>query len=70
MNETAAMEQFPLEDKLIQIEVKAGSEGSLRSLHLFMDEASHDIAVRFYMGRHSVSISTTPRGKKFADFDR
>lgn len=56
---------FPVEDKLIPIEVKAGSEGSLRSLHLFMDEVSHDIAVRFYMGRHSISVSTTPQGKKF-----
>ncbi len=57
---------FPFEDKLIPIEVKSGKEGSLRSLHLFMDEAPHDIAVRFYSGDFSIQKTTTPAGKKFA----
>ena len=56
---------FPFEDKLIPIEVKSGSEGSLRSLHLFMDEAPHDIAVRFYAGKYSVTKITTAENKGF-----
>lgn len=54
---------FPFEDKLIPIEVKSGSEGSLRSLHLFMDDAPHHLAVRFYAGGYSVTKATTPAGK-------
>ena len=54
---------FPFEDKLIPIEVKSGKEGSLKSLHLFMDEAPHDIAVRFYAGGYSIAKATTPGGR-------
>ncbi|MEI9919917.1 MAG: AAA family ATPase [Bacteroidota bacterium] len=56
---------FPFGDKLIPIEVKSGKEGSLRSLHLFMEEAPHDIAVRFYAGEYSITKATTPGGKDF-----
>jgi predicted AAA+ superfamily ATPase len=56
---------FPFEDKLIPIEVKSGSGGSLRSLHLFMDEAPHDMAVRFYSGDFSIIKARTPGGKEF-----
>jgi uncharacterized protein len=56
---------FPFEGKLIPIEVKSGSEGALRSLHLFMDEAPHDVAIRFYAGEFSISKITTPQGKDF-----
>jgi predicted AAA+ superfamily ATPase len=56
---------FPYEDKLIPLEVKSGKEGSLRSLHLFMDEVPHDLAVRFYNGVYSITSTTTPDGKNF-----
>jgi hypothetical protein len=56
---------FPFEGKLIPIEVKSGSEGKLRSLHLFMDAAPHDIAVRFYAGEISITNGTTPAGKPY-----
>jgi predicted AAA+ superfamily ATPase len=56
---------FPFEDKLIPIEVKSGREGSLRSLLLFMDQAPHDIAVRFYAGEYSILTTQTPLGKTF-----
>lgn len=56
---------FPFEGKLIPVEVKSGSEGRLRSLHLFMDAAPHNIAVRFYAGEVSVAKVTTPGGKQF-----
>ncbi|HZY82727.1 MAG TPA: AAA family ATPase [Cyclobacteriaceae bacterium] len=54
---------FPFKEKLVPIEVKSGKEGSLRSLHLFMDDAPHNLAVRFYAGSHSVSKAATPAGK-------
>ncbi len=56
---------FPFEGKLIPIEVKSGSEGTLRSLHLFMDAAPHNIAVRFYAGELSLTKATTQGGKQF-----
>ncbi|RYY09875.1 MAG: DUF4143 domain-containing protein, partial [Chitinophagaceae bacterium] len=51
--------------KLIPVEVKAGSEGTLRSLHQFMEIAPHQLAVRFYAGQVSVSKLSTPSGKDF-----
>jgi predicted AAA+ superfamily ATPase len=56
---------FPFEGKLIPMEVKSGSEGKLRSLHLFMDAAPHNIAVRFYAGEVSITKAKTPEGKQF-----
>jgi predicted AAA+ superfamily ATPase len=52
-------------EKLIPVEVKAGAEGTLRSLHLFMDMAPHDMAVRLYAGEISISNLQTASGKKF-----
>jgi predicted AAA+ superfamily ATPase len=43
---------LPWKDMLIPIEVKSGASGTLRSLHRFVDEAHHDIAVRIYAGRY------------------
>jgi predicted AAA+ superfamily ATPase len=56
---------FPFEGLLIPIEVKSGSEGSLRSLHQFMDQAPHTKAIRFYSGDLKISETITPNGKKF-----
>ncbi|MHB1178654.1 MAG: hypothetical protein ACYCZO_10020 [Daejeonella sp.] len=39
---------WPFDGKLIPIEVKSGTEGKLKSLHLFMDMAPHPMAIRFY----------------------
>ena len=51
--------------KLIPIEVKAGAAGKLRSLHLFMESAPHNMAVRFYAGPLHITEATTHSGKKF-----
>lgn len=51
--------------KLIPIEVKSGKEGKLKSLHLFMDEAKHPFAVRFYAGEFSLIEATSSKGKKY-----
>lgn len=56
---------YPFESQLIPIEVKSGKEGTLRSLHLFMDQTSHDIAIRFYAGRLSLTQAVTPSGKPY-----
>lgn len=56
---------YAWEGKLIPIEVKSGSEGSLRSLHLFMDGASHNLAVRMYAGTLHITPIQTPEGKDF-----
>jgi predicted AAA+ superfamily ATPase len=56
---------YPFEGQVFPIEVKAGKEGTLRSLHLFMDEAPHDLAIRFYAGELKLTESTTLMGKKY-----
>jgi predicted AAA+ superfamily ATPase len=56
---------WPFEGKLIPIEVKSGAEGKLKSLHLFMDAAPHNIAIRFYAGPISATTALTPGGKTY-----
>jgi len=53
------------DSQLIPVEVKSGHNAKLKSLHLFMDEASHDIAVRVWSQPYSVDVVTSPTGKKF-----
>jgi predicted AAA+ superfamily ATPase len=50
---------------VIPIEVKSGHNSKLKSLHLFMDEAPHDIAVRVWSQPFSVDEIATKNGKKF-----
>lgn len=50
---------------LVPIEVKSGATGKLRSLHLFMDLAPHQLAVRFYSGPVNISTITTLNKKPF-----
>ncbi|MHB1947995.1 MAG: DUF4143 domain-containing protein [Gammaproteobacteria bacterium] len=48
--------------RLIPIEVKAGAEGKLRSLHQFMSEKPWKVAIRFYGGpiqRDHIKSKTT-----------
>lgn len=56
---------YMYDGKLVPIEVKAGADGKLRSLHLFMDLAPHNMAVRFYAGELHISEVVTAEGKKF-----
>jgi predicted AAA+ superfamily ATPase len=56
---------FPFEGKLIPIEVKSGKEGTLRSLHQYMDEAPHAFAIRFYSGELSIKEAKTSSGKVY-----
>jgi predicted AAA+ superfamily ATPase len=56
---------FPYEGKLIPVEVKSGSEGKLKSLHIFMNNVSHEMAIRFYAGELHISIVNTPEKKTY-----
>jgi len=50
---------------LVPVEVKAGKEGKLRSLHQFMDKAQHTMAVRVHGGKFSIEKVSTIAGKEF-----
>jgi len=53
------------DSKIIPIEVKSGHNAKLRSLHLFMNDAPHNVAVRVWSQPFSIDEITTPSGKKF-----
>lgn len=56
---------LPVEGRLIPMEVKAGATGRLRSLHAFLDAATHSIGVRLYGGPYRVEKGATLAGKAF-----
>ncbi|MDR0757539.1 MAG: AAA family ATPase [Tannerella sp.] len=51
--------------RIIPVEVKSGHNSKLKSLHLFMDECPHNIAVRVWSQPFSIDEVTTQKGKKF-----
>jgi len=51
--------------RLIPVEVKSGVGTTMKSLHLFMDQAPHRLAVRIWNKPFSESDVQTPAGKKF-----
>ena len=50
---------------VIQIEIKSGKEGKLKSLHQFIEVAPHPYAVRMYAGKFSIEEPSTRSGKKY-----
>ena len=56
---------FQYNSKIIPIEVKSGHNAKLRSLHIFMDDAPSDIAIRVWSQPFSMNEVTTPNGKNF-----
>ena len=56
---------YPYNGLAIPVEVKSGHNSKLKSLHLFMESAPHDIAVRVWSKPFSVDHAVTPNGKKF-----
>ncbi|GHT77939.1 ATPase [Bacteroidia bacterium] len=54
-----------IDNQLVPIEVKAGHNAKLRSLHQFMEKAPHKIAIRFWCNPLSVDKVKTPTGKDF-----
>lgn len=51
--------------KIIPIEVKSGHNAHLKSIHQFMNDANHDIAIRIWSGKFSVDSVKTISGKEF-----
>jgi predicted AAA+ superfamily ATPase len=56
---------YPYESMLVPIEVKSGKTGKLKSLHLFMDLAPHNIALRFYTNPIALTQVATVTGKNY-----
>jgi len=53
---------FTYNNKIIPIEIKSGSTGSLKSLHQFIEQTNHPYAVRIYSGKFTVESTETPNG--------
>ena len=49
---------------VIPIEMKSGKQGTLKSLHQFVERSNHVYAVRFYAGKFAIERHYTPMGKK------
>jgi hypothetical protein len=56
---------YPYQGWLVPVEVKSGSIGKLRSLHQYMDQAPHRMAVRVWNGPRSVEKARTISGTEF-----
>ena len=56
---------FQYDGLVIPIEVKAGKEGTLKSLHSYMDIAPHKMAIRFYAGVLKITDAITQNGKQY-----
>jgi len=45
--------------------VKSGHKAHLKSIHQFMDETNHNVAVRIWSGKYSIDDVKTNAGKSF-----
>lgn len=50
---------------IIPIEVKSGHNAHLKSIHQFMNETNHDIAIRIWSGMYSIDRVKALNGKEF-----
>jgi len=56
---------YQYDTKLIPVEVKSGHNSKLKSLHIFMNDAPHNFAIRIWQNSLSVDDLQTSAGKKF-----
>ena len=56
---------FTYKDKIIPIEIKSGSAGTLKSLHQFVERTNHPYAIRLYAGEFKIEEAKTPNGKPY-----
>ena len=54
---------YLFDGNIIPVEVKSGHNAHLKSLHQFMDETGHDIAVRVWHGKYAIHEIKTQNGK-------
>lgn len=50
------------QDRVVPVEVRAGTSGSLKSLHVFLAEKGRDLAVRLNLDKPSVGSFTATVG--------
>jgi len=50
---------------IFPIEIKSGKQGTLRSLHQFVERTNHSYAVRLFAGEFSIEEAKTPGGKPY-----
>ena len=51
---------YTYKDKVIPIEIKSGSTGTLKSLHQFVERSNHSYAIRIYGGEFAIEKAKTP----------
>ena len=56
---------YPYQGMLVPVEVKSGAHGTLRSLHVFMDQSPLTFAIRFYGGPFQLTTCQTALGKHY-----
>ncbi|MCD7849498.1 MAG: AAA family ATPase [Parabacteroides sp.] len=56
---------YVFDGMIIPVEVKSGHNAHLKSLHQFMNEAPHDLAIRVWSGSFSIDPVKTNEGKVF-----
>jgi len=56
---------FSYGNKVIPIEIKSGSKGTLKSLHQFIEQTNHPYAVRIYAGVFKIENAKTPNGTNY-----
>lgn len=56
---------FIHDGRIVPVEVKSGHNAHLKSIHQFMNETNHDIAVRIWSGNYSIDKVKTISGKEF-----
>lgn len=56
---------YPFRGKIIPIEIKSGSTGTLRSLHQFIERCDHPYAIRMYSGELNIQKTRTAGGTPF-----
>lgn len=54
-----------VEGKIIPVEVKSGHNAHLKSIHQFMIETNHDVAIRIWSGNFSIDAVKTSTNKEF-----
>jgi len=56
---------YSYKNMVIPIEIKSGSDGTLKSLHQFVERCDHPYAIRMYSGKFEIIRTKTPGGKPY-----
>ena len=56
---------YGVDGEMFPVEVKSGATGTLRSLHLYMENSGCNMAIRLYSGPFEINNIKTSIGKKY-----